>query len=262
MRVNESPSIPPQPLPTYSSLAPFRRWFRHGTPVLMFHKLGPRPPGVRLKGLYVSEALFDRQLRELSEAGYTAPAYDEVVNSAPGGKRIFLTFDDGFENALKHGLSPMVNRKFRAIQFLVADRLGRENDWETSEGEAPEKLMDISQVNEWLAAGHEIGAHTLTHPRLTRVSEAQAREEIGASKRKLEDLFGRPVRHFCYPYGDHDERVEELVEKAGYSSACLSSGGLVVTGADPFRLNRIMARYASRSPGSLLRQLKAWWRAG
>ncbi len=245
------------PLPVYSRLAPFAKWFRHGTPVLMYHKLGPRPAGVRLKGLYVGERLFQTQLRELAEAGYSTPPYERLMEKSPGQRQVFLTFDDGFGNVLRHALEPLAHHRFRAIQFLVAERLGQTNDWETREGEAEERLMDRTQVKEWLAAGHEIGAHTLTHPRLTQIPAAQAREEIGASKRRLEDIFGVEVRHFCYPYGDHDDRVVELVREAAYATACLASGGLVTSDTDPYRLNRLMVRYASRNPRSLLRQLRA-----
>lgn len=121
--------------------------------------------------------------------------------------------------------------------------------------------MDVTQVREWLAAGHEIGAHTLTHPRLTQIPAAQAREEISASRRKLEDLFSRPVMHFAYPFGDYDERVVSQVREAGFATACTVQGGLVTERSDPFRLNRLMARYASRSPRSMLQQLKARWRS-
>lgn len=225
----------------------------------MYHKLGPRPAGVRLKGLYVGERLFRKQVRELAEAGFSAPNYDELISSPSGKKEVFITFDDGFENVLRHGLKPLADFEFKAIQFLVADRLGKTNDWETCEGEAEERLMDAEQIRDWIAAGHEIGAHTLTHPRLTQIADSQSREEITASKRKLEDLFGQQIRHFCYPYGDQNDRIVDLVREAGYATACLVSGGLVTPGADPLRLNRLMARYASRSPKSLLRQLKARW---
>ena len=56
---------------------------------------------------------------------------------------------------------------------------------EKAEGEAPAPLMDAAQVKDWLAAGHEIGSHTLTHPWLTRLPLSEAREEISGSKKKL-----------------------------------------------------------------------------
>src|SRR4051794_23387698 len=173
----------------YTGLKPFAGLFAAGLPVLMYHKLGPRPARVRLKGLYVSARLFERQLAELRGAGFVTGAYGLPEAGGNTSKRVALTFDDGFANVLRHGAEPLARHGMRAIQFLVADLLGRSNEWEVKQGEAREALMDAAQIKEWLAAGHEIGAHTLTHPYLTRISPEQAREEISASKKKLEDRF-------------------------------------------------------------------------
>ena len=200
------------PLGYYHSLKPFRELFQTGTPILTYHKLGPRPPRVRLKGLYVSEKLFAQQLAELHAAGFVAPVLGDLLEPNPSSpRRIGLTFDDGFTNVLRYGLAPLARYQFRATQFIVADRISCTNDWDVSNGEASEPLMDAAQIREWLAAGHAIGSHTLTHARLTTISRAVAREEIFSSKKKLEDLFGRPVEHFCYPYGDYNEAVRDLV---------------------------------------------------
>ena len=58
----------------YYSLPPFRSLFSTGVPILMYHKIAPRPPRVRLKGLYVTPATFVRQMAELSQDGYVAAA--------------------------------------------------------------------------------------------------------------------------------------------------------------------------------------------
>ena len=158
-----------------------------------------------------------------------------------------LTFDDGFENVGRHGLESLRENGFRAIQFLVADLLGKTNEWEQREGEARERLMDAAQVRDWLAAGHEIGAHTCTHPRLSQLPLAGAREEIRASKAKLEDCFGTPIRHFCYPYGDWNPAVRDAVAEAGFSTACTTRPGLNRPGGDPLCLRRLTARYLSRN---------------
>jgi hypothetical protein len=55
----------------YSTLGPFEEMFRTGVPILTYHKIGLRPRGVRLKGLYLSPKLFERQLAELREAGFS-----------------------------------------------------------------------------------------------------------------------------------------------------------------------------------------------
>jgi len=241
----------------YSRLGPFRRLFETGNPILTYHKLGPRPGRVRIKGLYVSERLFAKQLEELHREGVTSGSLDACAGPH-SPKRIALTFDDGYVNVLQHGLRPLADTKFHAIQFLVADLLGRHNEWDVPLGEAAEPMMDAAQVREWLAAGHDIGSHTLTHPFLTKLSPSQAREEITASRKKLEDLFSRPIRHFCYPYGDWNVAVRDLVKEAGYQTACTTQAGVNTVETSPFELKRVTARYASRT----LKNLWAGLRGG
>ena len=127
------------------------------------------------------------------------------------------------------------NTANRAIQFLVSNKLGQTNDWETETGEAEEKLMDATHVREWLAEGNEIGSHTMTHPRLTEIPENDAREEITSSKKQLEDLFEVPVKHFCYPFGDYNQRIVELVREAGYETGSTTTPGLNTPETSLFR---------------------------
>ena len=247
-------AVPPIEPSYFTTLPPFRALFETGKPCLTYHKLGPRPGGVRLKGLYVAARLFERQLSELRRAEFNSVGMEALAGKDGNMvKQFALTFDDGFASVLQHGLEPLARNDFRAIQFLVADRLGRSNEWDLPDGEVQEKLMDAAQVKEWLAAGHEVGSHTLTHPHLTRVSPQQAREEIFASRKKLEDMFGVSVRHFCHPYGDWNAAVRDLVMEAGYETACTTEFGVNGAATSPFELRRITARYRSVS----LKALKA-----
>ena len=63
-----------------------------------------------------------------------------------------------------------------------------------------------------------IGAHTLSHPILTKLHTTAAVQEIAESKALLERRLGRPVRHFAYPFGDRisaSEREFRLVRDFG-----------------------------------------------
>lgn len=240
----------------YSSLRPFRETFRNGLAILTYHHVGPCRRGARLKGLYLSPKLFGRQMQELSAAGFTTPEYGQGLDrQQPGnpGQRVLLTFDDGFCDVLEHALPVLQRHQMRAMLFLVSGLLGKSNEWQQRAGDIREPIMDEAQVRDWLAAGQQIGAHTQSHPRLTQLSEAEAREEISASKKALQDRFGLPVEHFCYPYGDCNERVCDLVQAAGFKSACTTHSGLNRPQTPAFELRRITARYPSRS-------LKAIWR--
>jgi peptidoglycan/xylan/chitin deacetylase (PgdA/CDA1 family) len=152
----------------------------------------------------------------------------------------------------EHALPVLQAHGFRAVLFLVSDLIGKTNEWQQREGDVVEPLMDAAEVRAWIAAGQAIGAHTRTHPWLTRLALAAAREEITASKKKLEDAFAVPVEHFCYPYGDWNATIRDLVIAAGYRTACTTEAGVNFGSESVFELKRITARYPTRS-------LKAVW---
>lgn len=67
-----------------------------------------------------------------------------------------------------------------------------------------------------LAERFEIGSHTLTHPHLTRLPLKIAAREIRLGNEALQDVLGRPVTSFCYPYGAYHSQHVELVRTAGF----------------------------------------------
>lgn len=234
----------------YSALSPFARHFQEGLPILCYHKTEPVPAGARIKGLYLDPGLFQQQIRELAEDGFAFVS----PGLMSGAKAVAITFDDGFVSNLHAAVPVMSGFGCRAINYLVADRIGKTSDWETAEGGEARPLMDEPQIREWMAAGNWIGAHTCTHPRLSRIPRDRAREEIVAGKKKLEDRFGLPIEHFAYPFGDYDDGVADLVREAGFKTACTMDRGVNARGTDPFRLRRWTARYATRTIGALLQR--------
>ncbi len=245
----------------YSSLAPFRETFSKSRPILTYHHVGPRPRGVRIKGLFVSPRLFARQMEEFSAQKFLAGTYrDPSKTNLSGQREVRLTFDDGFVDVLENALPILRHHKFCSIQFLVADLIGRTNEWQQRAGDISQALMSEQQIREWLDAEQEIGAHSLTHPRLTRIPLLQAKEEITASKKKLEDLFGRPVEHFCYPYGDWNPPVRDLVQEAGYKTACTTERGMNEPNQNPFALKRFTVRYPTRNWKSLGDWIGSWFK--
>jgi peptidoglycan/xylan/chitin deacetylase (PgdA/CDA1 family) len=237
----------------YHKLKPFAEFFRQGVPILMYHKIGQRPPRTRLRGLYVTPDVFERQLAELRQAGFVSCTTSEARTNGVATPRITLSFDDGFRNVFENALKPLAQNQFRAIQFLVPSFIGKLNEWDLRDGEAPEPLMDAVQIREWLAAGHRVGSHSLSHHCLTRLTLRDAREEIFASKKSIEDTFGVAVEDFCYPYGDSNPSIRDLVAEAGYRTACTTQFGVNVPATPAFALFRITVRYPSRS----LKALKA-----
>jgi peptidoglycan/xylan/chitin deacetylase (PgdA/CDA1 family) len=241
--MNTPNSALPELPASFTGLAPFRAAFVTGVPMLMYHNLRARPARARTKTIYLRPRDFTRHLAELSEAGFRSQSLDEKFPTEGNPqRRVILSFDDGYASVLQNGLKPLESFGFRAIQFLVAGLIGGRNEWDIPLGEVPAPLLDDAQVRDWLAAGHQIGAHTVTHPDLTNLPEAHAREEITAAKKRLEDRFGVPIHHFCYPYGRHNERVRDMVAAAGYRTACTTTPGLNTAATDPLALPRLSTR--------------------
>jgi peptidoglycan/xylan/chitin deacetylase (PgdA/CDA1 family) len=114
-------------------------------------------------------------------------------------------------------------------------------------------LMSWDQLRALVRAGHEVGSHSVTHPILPLVDDAQLEREVAGSRARLEEELGVPCESFCYPNGDSDERVVEAVRLAGYLRAVTTAWGPNAPGADPFRLSRcdIDARRARSRAGAL-----------
>jgi peptidoglycan/xylan/chitin deacetylase (PgdA/CDA1 family) len=124
----------------------------------------------------------------------------------------------------------------------------------------PDLMLTPPMVRELARNGWEIGAHTVSHPILTCMNDADAAEEIRASKAHLESIIDAPVRYFAYPNGkpgqDFDDRHVEMARAAGYEAAFTTVHGLVGHGDDPFRLQR--SRPWDRSPLRFTLRLLRW----
>jgi len=143
--------------------------------------------------------------------------YEEVENSLRSAglgmglrmKTIMLTtsWDDGHRDDIR--LARMLKAYGLKGTFYVSPE-----DQEF----ARQDLLTAHEIRN-ISLDFEIGAHTLTHPRLPAIPEGQAEEEIFGSKTVLEEITGKKVETFCYPYGSYTKAHVQLVKKAGYRYA-------------------------------------------
>ena len=105
-------------------------------------------------------------------------------------------------------------------------------------------MLSWEEVREMRRGGMGFGAHTVTHPVLSRLPIERAREEIAGSKREIERQVGAPVTLFAYPNGresDFDATTKEILRSEGYAGAVTSIfGANPAPGAawDPFEIRR------------------------
>ncbi len=101
----------------------------------------------------------------------------------------------------------------------------------------------------------EIGAHTVNHPMLERLSVQEQNFEITESKKQLEEIIGKKILSFSLPHGSLTKETPNLLQKAGYERAC-SSRNENICNNDSFLLPR---RFIPNwDVGEFERRLQLW----
>ena len=151
----------------------------------------------------------------------------------------------------RHALSTVPARQAAIAALIgqikyrpVAERITlTENIARIANVQLPQNLMMTStEVKAMRQAGMQIGAHTVSHPILAKLTDEQARQEIGDSKRFLEQLLGEPVAVFAYPNGkpgeDYLPQSVEVVRSLGFDAAVSTQWGASRMGDDPLQIKR------------------------
>lgn len=103
-------------------------------------------------------------------------------------------------------------------------------------------MLDWDEVNEMSKNQIAFGAHTVTHPTLSRMFPDEAMLEISESKQIIEEKLGTSVRHFAIPNGKDEDFTEELREfcrSEAFDSVVTTNFGVVTKGSDPYSLPRV-----------------------
>jgi len=166
---------------------------------------------------FVSVQDFVQQVRWLRQEGYALLSLSDCRDRAGQDRLpervVCLIFDDGKESCLRLAVPVLAQEGGVATFFIVPEWLGRRN------------ILAASGVKDLASLGMEVGSHSMSHPFLTELTAADLDREVGGSKQFLEDLLGRRVESFSYPFGDTNSLVRQAVAKAGYRIACGSRGG-------------------------------------
>lgn len=109
------------------------------------------------------------------------------------------------------------------------------------EGRESKLMLDWNDVRAMRKEGVVFGAHTVTHPILSRISEAEMDSEIGASKAAIESQLQEDIRHFAYPNGrsaDYTQATVRILEKRGFNTGMTTETGVNGPGQNRYELLR------------------------
>src|SRR4029077_9222725 len=186
---------------------------------------------------------FERQLWTLRRLGLRGVSTSEGIarlHNATSRGCVVFTFDDGYADTLTTAAPLLKRYGFGATCYVVSGAVGTYNRWDAEYLRERKALMSREQLDQWLAAGMEVGSHSLSHQRLHELPQDAAGYEIAESRAALRNMLGVPIEHFAYPFGHSTVAIVELVRRAGYSSAGAVVPGVARMSDDRLRLPRIL----------------------
>ena len=180
-------------------------------PILNFHhiSIAPAKASAVTKSFYIEPQKFEAIIKSLADDGYQSVFVSDAVNylqqkQMPKNKIMALTFDDGNEDFYINAFPILQKYQVKSSMYIMTGVRGK--DWLTADQIL--ELRDTGLV--------EFGSHTVWHPKLTKISEAEQRRELKDSRDYLENLLGRKMEIICYPFGLYNDQVKKIAKETGY----------------------------------------------
>jgi peptidoglycan/xylan/chitin deacetylase (PgdA/CDA1 family) len=223
--------------------------FQLDIPVLTYHHISTLPADLEndaiAKGLRVSPAAFENQMKTLKDKGYTTLNIEDYEKITIGDKPmpklpILLTLDDGYTDNYENAF-PILKKYGLIGNFaIITDVL------------STREYMSLDNVKELQKAGMGIISHTTLHCQLAQKTNGvyldnlpgdtvepcpqftypggltigQADYELKESKAKLEKELNINVNSVVYPYGNYNKKTLELDKKNGYKFGFTTKGSV------------------------------------
>ncbi len=196
-----------------------------------------------------TNAEFKRQMRWLKDR-FEMVSLEEAQRRIQSGHNDRLTasvtFDDGYaencDQAIPFLLEEQIPCTYFVSTYYVLEQQPFPHDVKLGFRSIPNTVEQIRMMSD---AGIEIAPHTRTHPDMGRLHDPRRiNEEFCVAARELEDLVGRRMRYFAFPYGmpsNMTPLVFHLAREQGYEAVCSAYGDYNLPGDDAFHIRRVHA---------------------
>jgi peptidoglycan/xylan/chitin deacetylase (PgdA/CDA1 family) len=230
--------------------------------ILAYHNVVPSgtSPGGD-KPLHIGISDFERQLDHIREESQVVPLMDLLTRDSPGVRRVAITFDDAYASALRLGVAACLARQLPLTVFVAPALFSTIPPWDVKANlgawsdkarhsylvdergltlgspavdylNAGESVLRIASEEEVLAVSTNklvrFGNHTMRHPNLAQLSEAEATRELLEAQEWLESRL--PAAHdrvVAYPYGLGPVSASEILAAARLDFGLVVDGGWI-----------------------------------
>lgn len=200
-------------------LLPQRANAQKEVPVLCYHQVREWRSSDRAsaRAYIIPSARFRQHMQLLHDSGYHVILPDQLAGHLEKGralpaKPVLLSFDDGTEGQYGNALPVLDQYGYKAIFFIMTVTLDRPG------------YLTKKQVSLLSQRGHVIGCHTWDHHDVRQYASGDWELQLTRPTRLLEDLTGKPVVYFAYPFGTWNARAIQVLKSHHYRAAFQLAG--------------------------------------
>lgn len=199
---------------------------RQQVPVLCYHHIRDlQMPSKSSMGYEVTVNQFKTQMKALADSGYKTITPEQYYNYLVYGsplpeKPVMLTYDDTDEEQFSIAKPEMDKYGFKGVYFIMTISIGRP------------RYMTKEQIKQLSDEGHVIASHTWDHHRVDKLKDQNTIDYRGKktvvnewdfqltnTKKQLEEMVGKPVEYFAYPFGVWSKEALPKIQERGYKMA-------------------------------------------
>jgi peptidoglycan/xylan/chitin deacetylase (PgdA/CDA1 family) len=206
--------------------------------ILMYHYIGDTDPKMSKSAasLHVATENLENQIKYLLDKGYhfvtLSEAYDMFIKTGKTPPKIVvLTFDDGYRSFYTNAFPILKKYKVKASAYIISQDIGRAGNvtWDM--------LKEISR-----SGLVEIGAHTVNHKNLKKLSDDDQRFQMGQNKKDLEEGLRIKVTTIVYPFGEHNTSTKQIAKELGFKGGAAVYNGSRPSTKDLYNWRRVQVQ--------------------
>ncbi|WP_131538046.1 polysaccharide deacetylase family protein [Pedobacter nototheniae] len=191
---------------------------RKQVPILCYHQVRNWKPtdGKVGKDYIVEEQNFRDQIKMLADSGYHTILPDQLyaylnTGAALPSKPIMLTFDDTDMDQFTFVRPTLQKYGYKAVYFIMTVSIGRKGKFVD--------YMTKEQIKQLSDEGNVIGSHTYDHKNFKKYAGKDWEEQLDKPTKKLEEITGKKMTEFAYPFGLWNSQGFPELKKRGFRMA-------------------------------------------
>jgi peptidoglycan/xylan/chitin deacetylase (PgdA/CDA1 family) len=211
-----------------------------------FHDDHPADVPVHDYQYSLSKLILNRHLQYLREAQVTIktpdfPFFDK--KSLRKDRQVLITIDDGHRSIEEHALEFFLESDIKPLVAVISGNVGKE------------PYMNWPGLRSLAAYGFSVQSHGVTHCDLTRLTDAELKQELSGSRKAIEDNIGLPVNILAAPMGKINHKVTDFAHESGYEAVLTSFTGI----NDPFSDSYLLRRFQVKA-GQSIKPIERYFR--